>query len=240
MIRTRVSAVFQVRDGFAGRIIEGSNLICALDGTTVRPTAKPGGYLVLTNLPAGEHQLLIRCVGYQDEYVEFTVEETGFREIYVALKPGRQYLFRQSVIRLRLQLSDDLQGKQVWISAPTVVECKVAQTKAEAGSKQFRVYCKGDQSVLPIPGSFLIEDGENSEIVVLKSLSEELGTVEAPLCRDHGRSRRILPVQRYRCDDDGQIYAAFSMAGTAVVYTGSGAPVSLELSEGENQWDLNG
>lgn len=238
MIRMRVSAVFQVRDGFAGRIIEGSNLICVLDGTSIRPTAKPGGYLILTNLPVGEHQLLIRCAGYQDEYVEFTVEETGFREIYVALKPGRQYLFRQSVIRLRLQLPEELRGKPVWVSAPTAVECKVAQTKAEAGCGQFRIYCKGNPAILPIPGAFLIEDGENSEVVVLKSLSEELGTVEAPLCGDHGRSRRILPVQKYRCDEDGQIYAAFSMAGTAVVYTDNGAPVSLELTEGENQWTL--
>lgn len=238
MIRMQVSAVFQVRDGFAGRIIEGSNLICALDGVPVRPMTKPGGYLILTNLPVGQHQLLLRCVGYQDECVEFFVEETGFRELYVALKPGRQYLFRQSVIRLRLQLPEELRGKSVWISAPTSVECKVAQTKAEAGLEQFRVYCKGNPRTLPIPGTFLIDDGENSEIVVLKSLSEELGTLESPLHRDHGRSRRILPVQTYRCDDQGQIYAAFAMAGTAVLYTGSGAPVSLELTEGENEWNL--
>ena len=31
---------------------------------------------------------------------------------------------------------------------------------------------------------------------------------------------------------------AASMAGTAVLYTGSGAPVSLELTEGENEWNL--
>ena len=201
MIRMQVSAVFQVRDGFAGRIIEGSNLICALDGVPVRPLAKPGGYLILTNLPAGAHRLLIRCAGYQDEYVEFTVEANGFRELYVALKPGRQYLFRQSVIRLRLQLPEELRGEQIWISGPTAVECKVAQTKAEAGSKQFRIYCKGNQAALPIPGTFLIEDGETSEVMVLKSLSEELGTLEEGLRRDHSRSRRILPVQKYRCDD---------------------------------------
>ena len=195
--------------------------------------------MILTNLPAGMHQLLLRCAGYQDEYVEFTVEKEGFRELYVALKPGRQYLFRQSVIRLRLQLPEELRGRQVWISAPSPVECKVAQTKAEAGSNQFRVYCKGNPAAMPIPGAFLIEDGENSEIVVLKSLTEELGTLEAPLCRDHGRSRRILPVQRYRCDEQGQIYAAFSAAGTAVAYTGSGTPRSMELTEGENQWSLD-
>ena len=239
MIRMQVSVVIQVRDGFAGRIIEGGKLLCALNGVPVRPLTKPGGYLILTNLPVGAHQLLIRCVGYQDEYVEFTVEKTGFRELYVALKPGRQYLFHQSVIRLRLQLPEALREKQVWIGAPTTVECKVAQTRAEAGSEQFRIYCKGNPAALPIPGAFLIEDGENSEIVVLKNLSEELGTLETPLCRDHSRSRRILPVQTYRCDAQGQIYAAFAMAGTAVVYTGSGAPVSLELAEGENERNLN-
>jgi len=204
----------------------------------VRPLAKPGGYLILTNLPMGEHQLTLRAAGYQDEYVEFSAQKDGYQELYVALKPGKQYLFRQSVIRLRLQLSEVMSGHGIWISAPSAVECKVAQTKAEAGSRQFRIYCKGNPATLPIPGTFLLEDGENSEIVVLKSLSEELGTLEASLEQDHGRSRRLLPVQKYRCDELGQINAAFPMAGTAVVYTGNGVPQSLELTEGENKWDL--
>ena len=235
----QVSVILQVRDGFTGRILEGSNLVCVLDGVPVRPVAKPGGYLILTNLPVGEHQLLLRAAGYQDEYVEFTAVKDGYRELYVALKPGQQYLFRQSVIRLQLQLPDELRGCQIWISPPSVVECKIAQTKAESGSEQFRIFCKGNHMMLPIPGAFLIEDGEQSEVVVLKSLSEELGTLEEPLCRDHGRSRRLLPVQKYRCDEQGQIYAAFPMAGTAVVYTGSGEPRSLALTEGENRWDLS-
>ena len=239
MIRMQVSVILQVRDGFTGRILEGSNLICALDGVPVRPVAKPGGYLILTNLPVGVHQVLLRAAGSQDEYVDFTAVKDGYRELYVALKPGRQYLFRQSVIRLRLQLPDELRGCQIWISPPSVVECKVAQTKAETGSKQFRIYCKGNQALLPIPGAFLIEDGDHSEVVVLKSLSEEVGTLEETLRWDHGRSRRLLPVQKYRCDEEGQIYAAFPIAGTAVIYTGNGAPQSLELSEGENQWNLS-
>ena len=239
MIRMQVNVILQVRDGFTGRILEGSNLICMLDGVSVRPVAKPGGYLILTNLPVGEHQLLLRADGYQDEYVEFTAVKDGYRELYVALKPGRQYLFWQSVIRLRLQLPYELHGRQIWISSPSVAECKVAQTKAERGSEQFRIYCKGNQALLPIPGTFLIEDGEQSEVVVLKSLSEEMGTLEEPLCRDHGRSRRLLPVQKYRCDEQGQIYAAFPTAGTAVIYTGSGEPRSLVLAEGENRLDLS-
>ncbi len=240
MIRMQVSAVLQIRDGFTGRVVEGSNLLCTLDGAITRPMAKSGGYLVLTNLSVGDHQLLLRCAGYQDEYVDFTVEQSGFRELYVALKPGRQYLFRQNVTRLRLKVPEDQKNSQIWISAPGAMECKVAQTKAEAGSTQFRIYCKGNTAVLPVPGTFLIEDGENSEVIILKSLAEETGTLESALCRDHGRSRRILPVQKYRCGEDAEIYAAFSGHGTAVVYTSSGAPVSLELTEGENEWNLNG
>ena len=238
MIRMQVNAVFQIRDGFAGRIIEGGNLICMLDGVSVRPVSKPGGYLIFTNLPAGAHQLRICAAGYQDEYVDFTTDGSC-REFYVALKPGRQYLFRQSVTRLHLQLNRDLKNRQIWIGAPCALECKVAQAKAEAGSTQFRIYCKGSPALLPVPGTFLIEDGENSEIVVLKSLSEEVGVLEAPLCKDHSRSRRILPVQAYRCDEQAEIHAAFALSGAAVVYTGSGEPQSQELTEGDNQWTLS-
>ena len=41
MIRIHVSAVCRVRDGFTGRAIEASGLVCALDGAPFRPVGKP-------------------------------------------------------------------------------------------------------------------------------------------------------------------------------------------------------
>lgn len=236
MIRVQVSAVFQVRDGFTGKIVEGTRLFCRLDGAPVRLLSKPGGYLVATDLSAGVHSLLIRCAGFQDELLEFTVE-SGVREYFVALKPGKQYLFRDNVTRLRLRLPELSQGSPVWIAAPGYPECKLAQTKAEAGCVRFRIYCKGSAAQLPVPGAFLLEDGESSEVLVINSLSDEEALLGQPLRFDHGRSKRLLPVQVYRCDPEGEIYATFSRSGQAVVYTGSGKPLTQSLTEGENFWN---
>ena len=232
MIRMKVSAVFQVRDGFTGRSVEGNRLVCLLDGSAVRPVVKPGGLLVLTNLPDGEHELTLRCVGFREERISFRVTEDGLFEGYAALKPGDGYSFRGSVTWLELQVPAG--QRTVWITTPCAAECKIAQTKAEAGEKAFRVYCKGDPALLSIPGYFLVEDGEDSEIVVLGSVSNELGSLLSPLQKDHSRSRRLLPVQQYRPDGEGKLRAVFSASGSVVIWSGEGQPVTAELREGSN------
>lgn len=237
MIRMRVSAVLQVRDGFSGKIIEGRSMLCILDGTVVRPVSKPGGYLVLTNLAEGAHRFVIRCMGYQDEQFDLTVSADGITELYIALKPGTHYPFRMNATRLRLG-GCGTESDVVWISPPSYVECKLAQTKAEPGCREFRVYCKGSPALLPIPGTYLIEDGDNSEIVVLMSLSEENGTLSQPLRREHGRSRRILPVYQYRPDANGEICTAFPAAGPVVVYPQGKTPRTIELTQPDNRFDL--
>ena len=99
MIRIHVSAVCRVRDGFTGKILEGSRLQCDLDGARCRPTAKPGGYLVLTDLPAGPHRLSLRCPGYQEGWVEFSAGRDT-QELDVTMKPGRGYPLQRDMIRL--------------------------------------------------------------------------------------------------------------------------------------------
>lgn len=232
MIRVKVSAVFQVRDGFTGRALEGNRLVCLLDGGAVKPTVKPGGFLVLTNLPAGEHELTLRCVGFREERISFRVEDSGLFEGYAALKPGNGYSFHSSVTWLELQVPAG--QETVWITTPCAAECKIAQTKAEAGEREFRVYCKGNPALLSIPGYFLVEDGENSEIVVLGSISNELGSLLSPLQKEHSRGRRLLPVQQYRSDGERKLRAVFSSSGSVVIWSGEGQPVTAELREGSN------
>ena len=80
MITIHASAVCHVRDGYTGRAMEPSSLLCALDGAPVRPLGKPGGYLVLLDLSHGDHRLSLRCHGYQEEWVDFRVG-SGTREL---------------------------------------------------------------------------------------------------------------------------------------------------------------
>ena len=128
MIRIHVSAVCRVRDGFTGKILEGSRLQCDLDGARCRPTAKPGGYLVLTDLPAGPHRLSLRCPGYQEEWVEFSAGRDT-QELDVTMKPGRGYPLQRDMIRLTLTVTEGgapAAGRILWLAEKhllAVYEC---------------------------------------------------------------------------------------------------------------------
>ncbi|MCD8331766.1 MAG: hypothetical protein LUB63_04445 [Oscillospiraceae bacterium] len=237
MIRIHVSAVFQVRDGFSGRIVEGSQLRCVLDGAGVRPVIKPGGYLVFTNLPEGDHRLALQSDKFQKELVDFTVTQDGSWEGYVALKPAQRYFFRCAVTRLHLTAqrgNSPLRGQSLWLTPPGAPECRVAQTKVGCGCTQLRLYCK-TPALLPLPGPMLIDDGADSEVVPLLQLTGETGHLASALKWEHSRSKAVLPAQAYRADDEGQIFAAFPASGTVLVYLeGMGEAKRLNLIDGDN------
>ena len=237
MITFRASAVCCVRDGYTGGAIEASRLLCALDGAPYRPLGKPGGYLVLLNLSAGVHRLELRSAGYQEEWVEFRTGR-GTQELEITMKPGAQYPFPLGVTRLTLTCLERDQpavGRQLWLAAPGAVELKIAQTKAEAGSQSLRLFAKGP--VAPaVPGTYLISDGANSEIVLLRALEEEIGEFLTPLQYAHSRGRPLLPAQRYHTDDAGTLSAVFREPCTVELCHADGKQLtSFKLNEGENQ-----
>lgn len=235
MIQFHVSAVCRVHDGFTGRLIDGRDLRCALDGTPVRPVCKPGGYLVLTDLPEGPHRLSLRCRGFCEELTDFSVDTALLQKLYISLKPSEQYVFHQEAVRLRLRLLEGgrpAAGRTLWLTVPTAAECRVAQDAAEPGAEQLRLFCGGAADSLPVPGMFLIEDGADSEIVSLLSVEAETGSLAAPLRRRHRRSKCLLPAQQFRADGDGTFTAVFRTAGTVLVFEdGKGLADRLELKE---------
>ena len=240
MIAFHASAVCRVRDGYTGRPLEGASLLCALDGAPVRPLVKPGGYLILLNLSQGPHRLALRCHGYQEEWVDFPVEG-GTLELEITMKPGPGYPFREEVVRAELTVTENgapVSGRQLWLAAPARWELKIAQTRAEAGAQQFRLYCKGAEAAVP-PGPYLIADGADSEIVHLRSLAEETAALAEPLRRPHGRSRILLPAQRYHTDRFGHLSAVFESPCTLEICGEAGGLLaSLPLERGVNRLDI--
>lgn len=237
MITLHASAVLHVRDGYTGAALEGSGLLCTLDGAPIRPLAKAGGHLVLLDLVPGEHRLALRSPGYQEEWVDFQAGP-GTLELEVTMKPGAGYPFRGDITRLELTVLEEDQpvpNLQLWLAAPAGFDLKIAQTKAEAGTDQFRLYCKGPQAAVP-PGAYLIADGDHSEIVLLRSLEEEMGTLSSPLLHTHRRSRPLLPAQRYHTDAQGRLTAVLSGACTLEIYHPQRSlAASLTLEQGENR-----
>lgn len=237
MITLHASAVLHVRDGYTGSPLEGSGLLCTLDGAPIRPLAKAGGHLVLLDLPHGPHRLALRSTGYQEEWVDFQAG-TGTLELEVTMKPGAGYPLLGDITRLELTVLDQgqpAQGLLLWLAAPAGFDLKIAQTRAEAGADRFRLYCKGPQAAVPA-GAYLIADGEESEIVLLRGLEEEVGALAAPLLHTHRRSRPLLPAQRYHTDAQGRLTAVLPGACTLEVYhPDRGLLASLTLEQGENR-----
>lgn len=241
MITFHASAVCRVRDGYTGRPLEASALLCILDGIPLRPLAKPDGYLVLLNLTEGNHRLTLRSHGYQEEWVDFHSGQ-GTRELEVTMKPGTGYPFRQEVTRLELAVTEKgtpAAGRQLWLAASAQWDLKIAQTKAEAGAVQFRLYCKGPQAAVP-SGPCLIADGADSEIVYLRGLEAELVTLTTPLLHSHSRSRPLLPAQRYHTGPDGRLSAVFQTPCTLEIYSeADGLLASLPLERGVNRQSVD-
>lgn len=215
---TRVSAVCQVRDGYTGRLISTEACRCTLDGQPCVPVRKRDGYLILTDVPAGSHCLVLQVPGYQPERVEW---DACPAELNVLLKPGAGYPLARTAVSLLLQVTQagtPVPGRYLWLAAPFDGALKLAQTQAEAGTSSFRLFWKGAAEQLSLPGSYLLLDGEHSEIVTLRTLSEETGTTAAPLRYRHGRSCQLLPAQRYETDSTGTVRALFRTAGTVQIY----------------------
>lgn len=236
MINIHVSAVCLVRDGYTGLPILPSALLCSMDGQPCRPVGKNmEGYLVFMDLAPGPHRLSLSSSGYQEEWVDFTVGKTTV-EMDITMKPGRGYAFRTAYTRLTVTVRRDgapAAGEVIWVAAPSFPEIKLAQTKAEAGSDTFRVFCKG--SVRPRPGYYLLNDGENSEIIRLVEVDGENGRLEAPLAFDHSRGRLLMPTQSYHTDEKGVLQAVFTEPCAVEVFApGAGILASPVLAEGEN------
>ena len=134
MIRRIASAVFLIRDGFSGATLtNGSATRCLLDGQPLRnPLWKREGYLVLTDLPLGEHVLQISRRGYQDEMIPICVTEGKPLEDTIALKPGVGYRFPQETVRVSLTLKrggSGAAGERIWLGVPQRTRLRLGKPK---------------------------------------------------------------------------------------------------------------
>lgn len=220
MIHRRVSAVLQLRDGFLGRPVEGNGARCQVDGAAYRPQAKPGGYLVWTDLPEGAHQLTVCLPGFQPEEITAEIRENQMWEGCASLKPGVGYPYGRGAVSVCLMIEQDgapLADTEVWIAVAGEAPLKIAQDKAAAGAQQMRLFSKASVGALPVPGIFLVDD-KKPELVQLQAIEQGEGTLAAPLAVSHARGRGLLPAQRYRTDAQGQIHVLLRSAVRLAVF----------------------
>lgn len=230
------SAVFHVRDGYTGAALKPVGFLYFVDGQPYRPVTKNEGYIVLLDLTPGEHSLTIRCRGYRDEQVEFTTSG-GTLELDVTMKPGRGYPFRQTVTNLTVSVTEKgapAAGRQIWLVYAAGPEIKLAQPKTEAGDTSVRLFTKNPDAV-SAPAAYLVEDGADSEIVLLRTLEGETGTFAAPLSKGHARGKTLLPAQSYHTGDDGSFSAVFRGKCRVLLFDAAhGILAEGELTDGDN------
>ena len=241
MIRIRVDIVVRVLDGFTGK--PPAALRWQLDGFPCRPIAKGEGYYVLTNLPDGPHELIIRGSHYAEEKLSVTTgEENGPQELLVTMKPGAGYPFGGAVTWLTLAVQGKkkapVPGARVWIAPKTpLAELRVAQDVIQAGETGGRLFFPASAKALALPREFLLLDGEKTEVCRLEEWEEP--RFAAPLKADHKRSCCLYPAQVYTAGEDGIIRAVFREPVPLELFAeGAKGPVSLELQAGENESEI--
>lgn len=245
MIRIHVNAVLRVLDGFTGRPLSPSALHCTVDGRTVHPIAKEGGYYVLTGLSSGEHQVALQGSRYLDEHLTIRGGEEAPKSVLVTMKPGADYPFGAAVTWLTLRVESGkrpLPGRRVWIAAHNpLAELRIAQDAVHAGDEGGRLFFSACAKALSLPRDFLLLDGAHSEICRVEELAElEVSRFAAPLRFDHKRSCRLYPSQVYTADETGTIRAVFrEPALVEVLAEGGEKPVSFDLQSGMNEMKLS-
>ncbi len=237
MILRKVSAALLLRDGFTGETLEnGSATRCFLDGRPLSgPVWKRDGYLVLTDLPVGRHELRISRRGYLDETVTLCAQEEKPIEDTVSLKPGRGYRFPPDTVRVTVALRqgpDPLGDRRLWLGLRPRKRLKLSREKAGGEDGSLRLFCEGSTALLPVPGYYLLADDAAPELIFLRSLRGEEGEAAQAPAFSHSRGTELVPVQAYRTDGAGTVQVLLREPGMLTGFFG-GRVFEARLQAGE-------
>lgn len=242
MIRRRVSVALLVRDAFTGRTFSsGSGTLCTVDGQICAPLWKDGGYLVLTDLPAGEHTITLRRQGYREETLTVPVADSRAWEGWTGLRPGPGYVFPAGTAWVYLTLLEKkkpLADAEVWLAPDGGGRLKLAQDQAKAGDQELRLFYSGVESRLPVPGDFLIADQKHPETAALESMQGGKARLARPLACGHARGKELMPAQRYRTSGDGVCSCVLRESGKLWILC-AGKLSALDIQLGENRLEVS-
>ncbi|MCI8438610.1 MAG: hypothetical protein HFF73_03695 [Oscillospiraceae bacterium] len=242
MIRRHVSAALLVRDAFTGRALPAdSATLCTVDGQRCAPVWKDGGYLVLTDLPAGAHTITLRRRGYLEETLTAPVADGRTWEGWTSLRPGPGYAFPAGTAWVTLRLLEKkkpLAGAAVWLAPDGGGRLKLAQDRAEAGNRELRLFYSGPESRLPVPGDFLIADRKAPETAALEFVQAGRAELARPLEYGHVRGKELMFARQYRTDGDGQLSCVLRQSGKLWVLW-AGRLSELDIQPGENRLDVS-
>jgi hypothetical protein len=194
---------------------------------------KDEGYVVLINLPAGEHTVTFSRYSYQNEIYCLTVGNQLVFDV-LTMKPAENY--RMPPCACRVQLTGAKAGQKVWVAqkpATKLEEIKLNQAAVEAGSKTMRLFTGGG-AIVRAPEYRLLCDKDASELCIFSDrINEEEWQFYAPLTKPHKRGVFFYAAQSYTAKEDGTVDVVLPMEMEFVVFY-NGKLISGEAKEGEN------
>ena len=198
MIHIKVGLALKITDGYTGAPANGAGFDITVDGLKLPCIKKQGGYVVFSNLSAGKHELVIKSPLYLTERMEF---ETGCGLMPVVMKPASGYPYGRNASKLRVSCSGN-NPLVFWAGQQRQdIEIKIAQSGLSAGDSELKLFFAGQAERLPLPGYFLLIDGESSEICLLDALNKnESSALSEPLRSEHKRGCSLCPALMYRVE----------------------------------------
>lgn len=201
MVIKRLSCVFRLSDGCMNRVLTGSEAALYCGGKKLRHEYKPGGYFVVTDLPAGEYTVTVRAGGYQPEDVQVAVSGGDTpalsQVIYLSLNPSEAHPAAARMPSVR--------GSASGIGTLYVIRpegnMRVAEESSAAGADEIRMFSEGKTPALPC--DFVIGSGAHAEIVTFVSYQNGCCRTLAPMKFPHKRSESAQPLIRLQCGESG-------------------------------------
>lgn len=207
MIEIHVSVALNLLDGFTGRPLKPAQVRVFLDGEPVRAVYKEGGWFVLVNLAPGMHALRVEGEGFQPE--ERTVQGgAACEEIVLRLLPAPSYRFGRRVTTLTVRLPEGQREAGVYALGGERYALRLAQDDAAPGDRKLRLFSSEKAALLPVPGLFYLEDGDQGELVSLRAAEGMNFSLETPLQRAHRRGCLLRPASACRANAAGEIFLA--------------------------------
>ncbi len=201
MVIKRLSCVLRLTDGCMNRPLTGSEAALYSDGIRLRHEYKPGGYFVVTDLPAGECTVTVIAYGYQTENIRISV--SGEDDIpalsqvrYIPLNPSEKH---PAAARMP-SVSGTAPGMSTLYVVRPVGNMRVAEESSAAGADEIKMFSEGKTP--PFPCDFVIGSGLHAELVTFISNQGGVCRTEKPMKYAHKRSENAVPLIRLQCTDN--------------------------------------
>lgn len=230
-MKSRVSLVVLLRDGFSASQPSDRKLEVRLANYPRKPVGKPDGTYIFNDLEPGEYRLEIDSTYYFRESRVISVG-TGNVIASIPLLPLPSYPYRQSDTLIRAMVTDASGHPARGVSVTATIlseECaagRLAEDKTVKGASEIavngltaQVGC-GDSFVLVGRGA-----KEGREVVHIRDTVEyqKRFRLASPLEASYSRGSMLLPVYRTRTTERGEMAIAFP-GGTTEAY-----PVALSV-----------